>query len=323
MTTRLSGLSSFYLFQRALSSRNADIFKSSEQLSTQKRINRPSDDPEGARTVLSYRSALDRIDQYKANISTGQQMLKHAEITLSSAKDLIDQAKQLALQGNNSTLGTDGRLAIAEQIKQISQQLLGYANTEINGQYLFSGFKSDTKPFSLDSNFPNPSTATYAGDTNLKSLEIAEGQTVQIQIRGDVAFMGDGGANTVDLFKVLGDLESTLRTPINPAATVGDPDHFDTISAAMGDAIEGLDKGFNQVLREITGLGGKQNRLQSTLDDFGIQTETLKTFVSDIEDKDIADASLEFQRAQLALQATLGSASAVLGLPSLMDFIGK
>jgi len=299
------------------------MFRSSEQLQSQKRINRPSDDPEGSKTILNYRSALDKIAQYKSNIETGQRNLRHAEITLNTTKELLDQAKQLAIQGNNSTLGTDGRKAIADQIKEISAQLLGLANTEINGQYLFSGFKTDTLPFSLDAAFPNPSTATFNGNTNLKQIEIAEGQSVAIQIRGDQAYMGDGTASTVDLFAVLGTLENTLRTPINTAAVAGDPDHFDTISAAMGDSLEDLDLGVSQVLREITGLGGKQNRLDATLGDFEVQAVTLKSFISGIEDKDIAEISMEFQKAQLALQATLSSAGAIMNLPSLMEFVGR
>lgn len=323
MSLRLSGLSSFYLFQRSLAARNTDVLRSSEQLSTQKRINRPSDDPEGAKTVLTFRHAMDKINQYKTNIVNGQRILKQTETTLSAVKDVITRAKELAIQGNNSTIGQTGRTALAEELKQRTQELLGLANTEVNGEYIFAGFKTDTKPFALDVNFPNPSTSTYSGDTNQKSIQINEGETVQIQSRGDLIFKGDGTASTVDIFKVLGDLEKTLRTPINPGANPGDPDHFDTISAAMGNAIGDLDKAFNQVVQEVTSIGGKENRLESTNDTFDVQMETLKSFISDIEDKDIAEITMEFQRAQLAMQATLGSANAVMNMPTLMDFIGR
>jgi len=323
MGLRLSGLSGYLLFQRSLAVRNQAMMKSSEELSTQKRINRPSDDPQGAKTVLTYRSAIDKLNQYKANIGNADRMLKQTEVALNGAKDVLIRAKEIALQGNNTTIGQSGRLALAEEVKQIREQLLGHANTELNGEYIFSGYKTNVEPITLDVGFPNPPTATYNGDTNLRSIQIAEGETMTVQSRGDRVFLGDGTANTVDLFEVLGNLENTLRTEPNPAANPGDPDHFDTLSAAFGDAIEDLDLGFNQVLKEVTSLGGRMNRLTSTTEDFDIQLETLRSFVSDIEDKDIAEITMEFQRAQLALQATLGSAGAVMQLPSLMDFIGR
>jgi flagellar hook-associated protein 3 FlgL len=323
MSLRLSGSSGYLLFQRSLQLRNADIYRSSEQLSTQKRINRPSDDPEGSKLLLTYRANLMKIDQYKTNIMTAEQNLKQTETVLGSVKDLMVRAKEIALQANNSTLSDEARETLAAEVNQLSQQLLGLGNSEVNGEYLFSGYKTDTAPFDFVAGFPNPPTANFNGDSNLKSIAVSEDLTLTVQVRGDLIFKGDGTAATVDLFEVLGNLETTLRTNINPAANPGDPDHRDTIFGAMGDHIEDLDTGFNQVLTEMTSLGGRQNRLTSTKDFFEVQVETMKTFISDIEDKDIAEITMEFQKAQLALQATLGSAGAVMNLPSLMDFIGR
>jgi flagellar hook-associated protein 3 FlgL len=323
MSLRLSGTSSYILFQRNLGLRNAELFKSSEQLSSQKRINRPSDDPEGAKAVLNFRTALDRIDQYKSNILAARRSLVQTENAVSGTKTELDRIKEIALQANNSFMSTEARLALAEEVRQITQTVLGLANTEVNGEYIFSGFKTDTLPFTLDANFPTPPTATYNGDTNLKSVKIGEGETIESQIRGDLLFLGDGGPRSVDIFQVLGTLENTLRTEVNPAANPGDPDHFDTISAALGESIEDIDIAINQVIRDLTQLGGKTNRLDTAENNFEIQKETLKTFISDIEDKDFAEITMEFQRAQLALQATLGAANATLTLPSLMDFVGR
>ncbi len=323
MTMRLSGLSSYYLFSRSLQLRNSELFRSSEQLSSQKRINRPSDDPEGMKIVMNHRGTLDKITQYQNNILLGKQFLDHTETSLSQAKEVIARAKEIAQQGNNTSLSNDAKQALAREVEQLGEQLLALSNTRINGEYLFSGFKTDTKPFTLDANYPSPPTATFHGDTNTKPVLIGEDNTVTIQARGDQAFLGDGTASSVDLFEVLGTLQTTLETNIDPNATVGDPDHIDTIIAAMGDAIENLDLGFNQVVREIASIGGRSKRLENARDDYGVEVETLKAFISDIEDKDVGEIAMEFQKAQIALQATLGSATAVLGLPSLMDFVGR
>lgn len=317
MSLRLSGLSGFYLFQRSLQVRNADMYRSSEQLSSQKRINRPSDDPEGAKTILNFKTALDQIDQYRKNVGVARRGLQSTEIAMNSVKDLLNRAKEIAIQGNNSALALDGRRALAAEIRQKAQELLGLANTEVNGEHIFSGIKTDTVPFTLDANYPATPTATFAGSNTLKSVLIGQDTTIATQVDGENLFLGDGTASSVDLFNVLGTLATTLET------TIGDDTDRANYSAAMGDLIEDLDIGFNQTLREITSLGGKMNRLETTEQNFLAQTESMKQFISDIEDKDIAEITMEFQRAQIALQATLGSANAMLSLPSLMDFVGR
>jgi flagellar hook-associated protein 3 FlgL len=228
--------------------------------------------------------------------------------------ELLQHAKELAIKGKNGTLNQDGRNAIATEVQQLQQQLLQISNTNINGQYIFSGFKSDTKPYTLDASQPGADpVATYAGDTNVRSVQISEDATLVIQSRGDQVFQGDGTASTVDLFQTLADLETALRA--------GNLD--DTDPASVGAQLDNLDTGIAQVNNETASIGAKMNRIESLKLDYQKQLETFQAFTEDIEGIDPAKVAFEYQRANTALQATISSASIILKMPSLMDFIGR
>jgi flagellar hook-associated protein 3 FlgL len=312
MGTRLTALSNFMLFQRALTRRNDELSKASEQLSTQKQINRPSDNPEAAKTVLSFKQALERMDQYKNNLTFGDQFLKQTEAALNSTKDILVRAKELAIQGKNGTQNVDSRKAIAAEVQQLQKQLLVTANSEINGEYIFAGYRSNTVPFALDAAQPNADpVVTYSGDTNVRSIQISESSNLEIQSRGDQVFRGDGTASTVDLFQTLADLEVALRA--------GNVD--DSNASSVGAQIDKLTTGFNQVVNEITSIGANQNRIETTRNFLDAQNETLKSFVSSLEDADLSQAAFEYQRTNVALEATINVSGNILKLPSLMDFI--
>lgn len=312
MGLRLTGLSNFLLFQRALTNRNNKIFKDSEKLSSQKQINRPSDDPQGSRNVLSLKQSLDKIDQYQHNLTKGEQFLKSTEAGLNNVKEILNRAKELAIQGNTGTQNQQGRNAIAAEIQQLQQQLLTESNSSINGEYLFAGYRTNTKPFALGSSQPNADpVVTYSGDTNTRSVQISDSSTIQIQSRGDQVFRGDGTASTVDLFQALADLEVALRA--------GNAD--DTDPDSIGAQINKLQTGLNQVINEVTSIGAYENRVNDTKTYLEAQTETLKALVSSLEDADVAQTSFDYQQSSLALQATISAAGNILKLPSLIDFL--
>ncbi len=307
MSLRLTGLSSYYLFQRSLTLNNQALFKSSEQLATQKRIQRPSDDPEGLRSALSFKDALAQITQYRRNLGVADRTIRATEGALTEVVNLLNRAKELAIQGNNGTLSSDAREALGEEVHQLFLQLKVLGNTQVNGEYIFAGTKTNTIPFD------DTAVPAYVGGDIQKSIPISDSATLTIQSDGEYVFKGDGGATTEDLFDTLADLETALRT-----------DDIDSSSpSGVGVQIGRLTTGLQQVINELSAIGAKTNRIEAVEAQHNIQEETFLAFVSDIEDIDLAEATLEFQRAQIALQATLGSAGSVLNLPSLMDFIGR
>src|SRR5690606_37807652 len=92
--------------------------------------------------------------------------------------------------------------------------LLTVANTRINGEYIFSGFRTNIKPFELDAAHPAATPAAiYNGDSNIKQILVSEDAEIATQIQADSFFLNSGASPTkVDLFQVLANLEQALLT---------------------------------------------------------------------------------------------------------------
>jgi flagellar hook-associated protein 3 FlgL len=312
MSLRVSPGANLFFFKRMFGVQTRDQAKLSEQVATGKRINRSSDDPIAAKALGAFKENLGRTDQYLRNISYVDRSWRQIESSVSQVNDLMIRARDLAIQGNSASLGSEGREAIAEEISQLSRQLLSIANTRVGREYIFSGQATLTEPFSLDANFPNANpAASFNGSASVKSIPIGESQTFETQIRLDQILLGDGSPDSADIFQTLANLERALRSN-----NIDDSD-----PSSVGQALEDLNLGLSRVQRELANIGGKTNRLDNarkSLDDHRLLTQE---FVSNLQDVDLSEVIYEFQKSQTALQATIGVAGQVLGVQSLMDFL--
>ena len=137
-----------------------DLYKANKVVASTKRINSLSDDPVALTQSLSIRSSLSNLAQLEKNISTGRSWLNAGETALTTINALISNAKILCLQMANASVNDIQRADAAELIDGILRQIIPLGNTEINGQHIFAGTKTDIKPFTLD----DETTATYDAD---------------------------------------------------------------------------------------------------------------------------------------------------------------
>ena len=119
--------------------------KANEVVATGKRINSLSDDPVGLTQCLNIRSSLANLDQLDKNISTARTWLNAGETALDSTNDLISDTKVLCLQMANDSMNATDRAEAAGLVDGYLRQILSLANTQVNGQYIFAGTKTDTK----------------------------------------------------------------------------------------------------------------------------------------------------------------------------------
>ena len=114
-----------------------------EQMSSQKKINRPSDDPVGATRVLDYRSARDSIAQYGRNIENANAWLELTETKLENIGDLIGQAREAGVNNQSSETAQ----VLAQNVGSLLEEILSLANSKFGDRYLFSGSATDGAPF--------------------------------------------------------------------------------------------------------------------------------------------------------------------------------
>ena len=117
------------------------------QSSSQKRINKPSDDPVGTARVLDYRSSLSAINQYRANIDTATGWLNLADESMLQTSAILTKLKGLAEQGATGTMTASDREATAYEVRQLFSQLVNLGNTRYEGKSIFGGQKFEQNAF--------------------------------------------------------------------------------------------------------------------------------------------------------------------------------
>ncbi|MFP4671848.1 MAG: flagellar hook-associated protein FlgL, partial [Desulfohalobiaceae bacterium] len=96
----------------------------SEQAATQKKVNRPSDNPVGTARILNYRDSISALQQFQDNISQAKSRLGLTDDTLQQTQDMLSRSKELAVQAANDTLTPENRESIAQELQQIFDQVL-------------------------------------------------------------------------------------------------------------------------------------------------------------------------------------------------------
>ena len=161
---RVSNRATYQGIQLQLSNIEGQMASLNEQISSGKRINRPSDDPIGTTQALGLENTLSEIGQYQKNIQFGQSWLNATESSLQSISDLVTSGKAIANQMATGTYSADQRAAAANQVQGLLDQLRGLGNSQLNGRYLFSGYQDQSQAY--DQNY------NYLGDT--KDIEIPD-----------------------------------------------------------------------------------------------------------------------------------------------------
>ncbi|HAL02406.1 MAG TPA: flagellar hook-associated protein 3 [Lachnospiraceae bacterium] len=115
------------------------------QLSTGKKIYKPSEDPVTAIRALRLRSDVSQVTQfYKKNVPDANSWL---ELTESSVKTVMEVVKNMVTQcekGSNDTLTTGDRQIIINSLKQLKDEVYSTGNSDYAGRYIFTGYRTET-----------------------------------------------------------------------------------------------------------------------------------------------------------------------------------
>ncbi|MGQ9646430.1 MAG: flagellar hook-associated protein FlgL [Thermodesulfobacteriota bacterium] len=121
-----------------------------ERIATERRINKPSDDPIGTTQALRLRKVLSQIDQYGKNIEGGSSWLKVTDTALDAIGQLVSRAKEIASLMSTGGTSESEREAAVRSVQGLLDQLVQIGNTKLNGRYIFSGYRDDTPAYTDD-----------------------------------------------------------------------------------------------------------------------------------------------------------------------------
>lgn len=168
-----------------LSKNRSDMNDLQNQAATQKRINKPSDDPAASARVLSSRTDERGSKQYIKNINMARSFLEATDQSLSELTEAIVRAKELALQqASDAGSSAETRRTVASEIAQIYNQVIQIGNRKLGERYIFGGYQTTKPPFDL--------SGVYNGDDGDIKLQINKDAFVAMNIAGDKVFSGQG-----------------------------------------------------------------------------------------------------------------------------------
>lgn len=147
----------------------SDIAKTQQQISSGVRIQTPADDPVGAARLLQLEQQQAELDQYSTNLTTATNSLTQEESILTSITNVLQRARELAVEAGNGSMSDQDREAIASELEQVQTQLMGLMNSkDANGQYMFAGSNSSTQPYVKNAD----GSYTYQGDQSTMALQV-------------------------------------------------------------------------------------------------------------------------------------------------------
>ncbi|MFT7460488.1 MAG: flagellar hook-associated protein 3 FlgL [Planctomycetota bacterium] len=193
------------------------------KIATGKRISSPSDDPSGSIQIIKLSEAKSVTEQYIRNSDSALSRLQLEESTIKSVEDTLLRVRELSIQSGNSILSNQDRKAIAIELRQHLQGLIGLANSQdANQDYLFAGNQVGQRPFSLVAG----GNVAYNGDQGQRAIQISSGQQISDGDTGMAVFM--------DISKGNGKF-SVQDSPTNTGAGIIDPGQVFDASAYVAD----------------------------------------------------------------------------------------
>jgi flagellar hook-associated protein 3 FlgL len=182
-------MSTYQLFSRGLNPMldiQRQVSKTQEQISTNKRVLTPADDPIASTRILQLNQELAGLNQFNSSLSTLNSRLQREESALGGVSDLIQRAQELIGQSGNGALDFDQRKTIAVELQAVVDGMAQFMNSrDASGEYLFSGYQGSRQPFVKNAE----GRYQYQGDEGQRFIQIGPVTSVAANDSGHDVFM--------------------------------------------------------------------------------------------------------------------------------------
>ncbi|PKO15757.1 MAG: hypothetical protein CVU39_09545 [Chloroflexi bacterium HGW-Chloroflexi-10] len=287
---------------RHMSENQSTLHKLQEKTASGKNFQYASESPSAASLSLTLRSTIQTSQTYLDTANLTNDWMAASEFAFQQMDDLGLRAKNLVLSGLNDTLGAEERqTALASEINGILENAMQIANTSHKGQYIFSGFQINTKPFSPIFDLVELDKIIgidYDGDNGVMQRSLGPAQTVTMNINADTAFRPF--------------MESLIQ--IRDALNAND-------TTVLRTALNGLESSVNQLDQFRTSLGTRMRQVASTSDYLEKTQIELKSLLSQNEDANMAEAISLMRNQEITYQAVLEVGSRAISALNLFEYL--
>jgi len=274
-----------------------------QKMATGKKISVPSDDPVVAARALKLRTDVSMLEQYKTNVEDAMSWLEITESSLKNVGEILQRARELAVQGSSDTATTEDTQKIADEIEQLKVQLIQIGNATYAGRYIFSGFKTDTKLLNDDGTF-----AIDVSNSESIMYELGIGDTINVNVTAGQLFNDGSDAEATKVGKLIQNMIDFID-----ALKAGD-------KSQISGCITKFDDDINNLLAIRSSVGARYNRLELTLDRLENDILNFSELMSKNEDVDQAENIMLLKNEENVYKASLSAGASIMQI-SLIDFL--
>jgi flagellar hook-associated protein 3 FlgL len=299
-------ISTSYIQQQsvdAMLAQQKKLTDTQQQVSTGSRILSPSDDPVASVKILGLERDMSVNEQYKENATSAENKLSIAEGALTSAVNILQRIRELAVQALNDTNDANARAGMAAEMQELNEALVALANSkDSNGEYLFSGYQSFTQSF-------DPTSFAYGGDTGQRNIRVGSNYMVESTEAGsDIFVVTNADTTTQSIFATVQGFVDALN-----ANTIGTAPNDGEILTNTSTAIDSVTSARTRIGARLSAIDQ-----QRTINDDSIAS--LQKSLSELRDLDYAEAISRLSIQSTGLEAAQQAYVRVQGL-SLFNYL--
>ncbi|MGQ9532210.1 MAG: flagellin N-terminal helical domain-containing protein [Desulfotomaculales bacterium] len=274
----------------------ARLEQSHERLASGRTASRPGDDPAAVTRAMAWRSALAEVRRFQRDLGQEAAYLQTVDDALGRAAEVVQNVREHLTRAVSGALTAEDYRTIAGIVDRLVDELVAVANTTHGDVYVFGGLATGSPPFVREGD-----TVTYTGPTDVRrSLSPAPGLSWDATFYGEQLFLSSG------LVDAVVEVRDLLREPLAEGETW--TGRLEQLSAQLGVLDRHLEN-LNAARARAGDLAAAAQAFRNLLTD---QELNLAAALSNAEDLDLAEATVELRRLELAYQAVLASAARLM-----------
>jgi len=283
------------------------ITTATQQITSGLKISTPAGDPAQIDDLLQLRADEQLNKQIGSNLTMANSVASAADTAIGGAIQVVDTAIQIATQAANSLTGENTDSSLAQQVQGLLSQMVNYSQTQVQGQYIFSGDQPESPYYRLD----------LAAPQGVDQL-LTAGATQQIQDPAGGSFAVSQTAQTIfgnqnadgtpagdNVFAALNNLNNALQS---------------NSTAGVKSALNNLQQASTRLNDMQSFYGVVEDRIQSATTYSSSRDTELETQIGSIQDADVTSDAMLLSQANTQLQAAF-QAEAQIPKSTLFNYL--
>jgi flagellar hook-associated protein 3 FlgL len=316
-----------------------------QQMTTGKVINKPSDDPFKAARIMQLNSDIDANTQYNTNITDMSNWMDTTDTSMGQIGNSLQRVRELLVSAGNGAYGPTEKKAIKDEINSKMGEISQILNTNFDGKYIFGGSRGSAKPVTVIDDTANANGNSklvyYTGNASAPELtvstpislslgnpevnnlntklnvEVSQGVKVQYNVCAtDILQFKNESGTDIDLRDALTKIVNHLDGN-NDTGTAVDAN---ANSYLTGTDLQNITDAINNVLKIRSKVGANENMMESAKTRNETQNDNMTKILSETEDIDITQKTMEYSTMQTAYMASLQTSAKVIQ-PTLLDYL--